>query len=45
MVRTCQENQEIQSYMTDQSFLDSIVEITADALQAHYSRGGESAEA
>ena len=45
MVRTCQENQEIQSYMTDQSFLDSIVEITADALQAHYSRGGASAEA
>lgn len=45
MVRTCQENQEIQSYMTDQSFLDSIVEITADALQAHYSRGGESTEA
>jgi type I restriction enzyme R subunit len=45
MVRTCQENQEIQSYMTDQSFLDSIVEITAEALQAHYSRGGESAEA
>ena len=44
-VRTCQENQEIQSYMTDQSFLDSIVEITADALQAHYSRGGASAEA
>lgn len=38
MVRTCQENQEIQSYMTDQSFLDSIVEITADALQAHYSQ-------
>ena len=45
MVRTCQENQEIQSYMTDRSFLDSIVEITADALQAHYSRGGASAEA
>ena len=45
MVRTCQENQEIQSYMTDQSFLDSIVEITADALQAHYSRGGEGTEA
>lgn len=44
MVRTCQENQEIQSYMTDQSFLDSIVEITADALQAHYSRGGEGPE-
>lgn len=45
MVRTCQENQEIQSYMTDQSFLDSIVEITADALQAHYSRSGEGSEA
>lgn len=38
MVRTCQENQEIQSYMTDQSFLQNIVEITADALQAHYSQ-------
>lgn len=38
MVRTCQENQEIQSYMTDQSFRDSIVEITADALQAQYNR-------
>jgi hypothetical protein len=24
--------------MTDQSFLDSIVEITADALQAQYNR-------
>jgi hypothetical protein len=45
MLRTCQENREIQSYMTDQSFLDSIVEITADALQAHYSRGGARAEA
>lgn len=45
MVRTCQENQEIQSYMTDQSFLDSIVEITADALQAHYSRSDEGTEA
>ena len=45
MVRTCQENQEIQSYMTDQSFLHNIVEITADALQAHYSRGGEGSEA
>ena len=38
MLRTCQENQEIQSYMTDQSFLQNIVEITADALQAHYSQ-------
>ena len=45
MVRTCQENQEIQSYMTDQSFLQNIVEITADALQAHYSRSGEGTEA
>ena len=45
MVRTCQENQEIQSYMTDQSFLHNIVEITADALQSHYSRGGEGSEA
>ena len=45
MVRTCQENQEIQSYMTDQSFLDSIVEITADALQAHYSRSAEGSDA
>ena len=38
MLRTCQENQEIQSYMQDQSFLQNIVEITADALQAHYSQ-------
>ena len=45
MYRTCQENQEIQSYMQDQSFLQNIVEITADALQAHYSRSGEGTEA
>lgn len=38
MLRTCQENQEIQSYMQDQSFLQNIVEITADALQAQHSR-------
>jgi len=42
MLRTCQENQEIQSYMQDQSFLQNIVEITADAMQAQYSRDGNS---
>lgn len=42
MLRTCQENQEIQSYMQDQSFLQNIVEITADALQAQHSRDGNS---
>ena len=40
MRRTCQENQEIQSYMQDQSFLQNIVEITADALQAQHCRDG-----
>ena len=42
MLRTCQENQEIQSYMQDQSLLQNIVEITADALQAQHSRDGNS---
>ena len=42
MLRTCQENQEIQSYMQDQSFLQNIVEITADALQAQHSRDDNS---
>lgn len=42
MLRTCQENQEIPSYMQDQSFLQNIVEITADALQAQHSRDGNS---
>lgn len=40
MLRTCQENQEIQSYIQDQSFLQNIVEITADALQAQHSKDG-----
>ena len=40
MLRTCQENQEIQSCMQDQSFLQNIVEITADALQAQHSKDG-----
>ena len=40
MLRTCQENQEIQSYMQDQSFLQNIVEITADVLQAQHSKDG-----
>jgi hypothetical protein len=40
MLRTCQENQEIQSYMQDQSFLQNIIEITADALQAQYNPDG-----
>lgn len=34
--RTCQESKEIQSYMTDPSFLQNIIEITADALHAQY---------
>jgi hypothetical protein len=40
MLRTCQENREIQSYMQDQSFLQNIIEITADALQAQYNPDG-----
>ena len=44
MLRTCQENQEIQSYMQDQSFLQNIVEITADAMQAQYNRDGSPSE-
>ena len=38
MLRACRESQEIQSQMTDPSFLQRIVEITADALQTHYSQ-------
>ena len=34
--RTCQESKEIQSYMTDPSFLQNIIEITADALHAQH---------
>lgn len=34
--RTCEESKEIQSYMTDPSFLQNIIEITADALHAQY---------
>lgn len=34
--RTCQESKEIQSYMRDPSFLQNIIEITADALHAQY---------
>lgn len=36
VLRTCQESQEIQSYMTDFSFLKEIVEISADAMSAQY---------
>ena len=36
VLRTCQESKEIQSYMTDPSFLQNIIEITADALHAQY---------
>ncbi|MGV8973284.1 MAG: type I restriction endonuclease subunit R [Rhodoglobus sp.] len=34
MLKTCQESQEIQSYMTDPAFLGQIAEIAADALHA-----------
>lgn len=36
VLKTCQESQEIQSYMTDLNFLSEIVEISADALHAQY---------
>lgn len=36
VLRTCEESKEIQSYMTDPSFLQNIIEITADALHAQY---------
>lgn len=36
VLKTCQESQEIQSYMTDPSFLQEIIEITADALHTQY---------
>lgn len=36
VLRTCQESKEIQSYMKDPSFLQNIIEITADALHAQY---------
>ena len=39
VLKTCQESQEIQSYMTDPSFLQEIIEITADALHSQYSQG------
>jgi type I restriction enzyme, R subunit len=39
VLKTCQESQEIQSYMTDPAFLAQITEITADALHAqHHSK-------
>lgn len=43
VLKTCQESQEIQSYMTDPSFLQGIIEITADALHSQYSQGDTSA--
>ena len=36
VLKTCQESQEIQSYMTDPAFLQGIIEITADALHAQF---------
>ncbi|ORM02906.1 type I restriction endonuclease subunit R [Prescottella equi] len=39
MLKTCQESQEIQSYMTDPAFLAEIVDIAADALHSQH-RGG-----
>jgi len=36
VLRTCEESKEIQSYMRDPSFLQNIIEITADALHAQY---------
>lgn len=36
VLRTCRESKEIQSYMRDPSFLQNIIEITADALHAQY---------
>lgn len=44
VLKTCQESQEIQSYMTDPSFLQEIIEITADALHTKFRRNGESKE-
>jgi len=38
VLKTCQESQEIQSYMTDPSFLQEIIEITADELHSQYHR-------
>lgn len=36
VLKTCQESQEIQSYMTDQRFIAELVEITADTLYAQH---------
>ncbi|WJZ68555.1 type I restriction endonuclease subunit R [Kocuria rosea] len=36
VLKTCQESQEIQSYMTDPAFLAQITEISADALHSFY---------
>jgi type I restriction enzyme R subunit len=36
VLKTCQQSQEIQSYMTDPAFLQAITEITADTLHAQY---------
>ncbi|MFF7058420.1 type I restriction endonuclease subunit R [Achromobacter spanius] len=41
VLKTCQESQEIQSYMTDPSFLQELIGITADALRSQYQRGGD----
>lgn len=38
VLKTCQQSQEIQSYMTDPSFLQEIVDITAETLRSQYSQ-------
>jgi type I restriction enzyme R subunit len=44
VLKTCQESNEIQSYMTDPSFLGQIVDIAADALYSQH-RGEPSSQA
>lgn len=39
VLKTCQEAQEIHSYMADPGFLHEITEITAEAMHAQHSRG------
>ena len=41
VLRTCQEAHEVQSYITDPSFLREITEITADALHARYGQDAQ----
>src|SRR3546814_2285001 len=41
VLKTCQESQEIQSYMTDPAFITEIANIAADALHSRHPRASD----